>query len=152
MAEMNEIEAFLNEIAEESKGETPSRYINRERLDTKINEETGTSELFSGYIFEGYTEGIEGNYGESTAVRVIRPTDGRRMTLWLTGFEKEHFASAVSNWTQDGASFPMVVKFLRHKQMSKNGRQYNRFSAQLLNFGDSVTVPPVPEDQYEDVE
>ena len=30
MAEMNEIEAFLNEIAEESKGDTPSRYINRE--------------------------------------------------------------------------------------------------------------------------
>lgn len=59
MAEINEIEAFLNEIAEESKGDTPSRYISRERLDTTINEESGTSELFSGYIFEGYTEELK---------------------------------------------------------------------------------------------
>ena len=151
MVELNEIEAFLQEIAEEQKTDSPTRYINRDKLSCPIDDETKYSDLYSGYIFEGYTEGIEGEYGESTAVRVIEPVDGRRMTLWLTGYEKEHFAASVAKWTGEGASFPMVVKFMRHKQMSKNGREYNRFSAQLLNFGDSVTIPSVPEDQYQDV-
>ena len=145
MSNENAIEAFLAEVEEQSGNNNTGKYINRDRLLVPIDEDSGYSELHSGYILEGYTSGIEGKYGESTAVRMIAPEGGRRMTLWLTGFEQEHLRSQVSTWTEDGASYPFEVKFLRHKVASKNGRQYNRFSAQLLNSGQDVTLPPVPD-------
>ena len=151
MAKTNEIDAFLEEIAEEQRENSNTRFINRERLDCPIDEDTGYSDIYTGYILEGYTPGIEGDFGESTAVRVVEPGGGRRLTLWLTGFEQEHFKNAVVTWTENGASFPMEVKFLRHKVPSRKrpGRFYNRWSGQLLDSGEDVVVPPVPEDQYE---
>ena len=153
MANVKEIEAFLNEIQTEAKeNRGPTQYVNRDKLDCQIDEKSGYSSMFTGYILEGYTEGIEGNYGTSTACRMIRPDDGRRLTLWLTGFEQEHLKSAISNWTDEGHSFPHEIKFVRHKVLGKNGRQYNRFSAQVLSSGEDVVVPPVPEDQIEVVD
>ena len=153
MVDNNEIEEFLAEVEANGGNKNNSgKYINRDRLTAPISEETGYSELFTGYILEGYTSGIEGQYGESTAVRVISPENGRRMTLWLTSYEQEHLKSHISNWSEDGASYPMEIKFLRYKADSKNGRKYNRFSATLLSHGEDVTVPAVPEDQFQDVE
>ena len=153
MANIKDIEAFLNELQTEAKeNRGPTQYVNRDKLEAPIDEDSGYSEMFNGYILEGYTEGIEGNYGTSTAVRCIRPEDGRRMTLWLTGFEQEHLKSAVSTWTDDGHSFPFEAKFVRHKVLGKNGRKYNRFSAQVVQSGEDVTVPPVPDDQLGAVE
>jgi len=152
MANTNEIEAFLAEVAaENTNGGATTRFVNRDKLDCSIDEDTGYSPLFNGYIVEGYTPGIEGNYGESTAVRMIEPDKGRRMTLWLTGFEQEHFKNAIGKWTEDGATYPFEVSFLRHKVPSKNGRVYNRWSGRLMNSGEDVTVPPVPDDQYDTV-
>jgi len=145
-----EIEAFLAQVEEQGGSNNTGKYINRDRLSVPIDEETDFSELHTGYILEGYTSGIEGKYGESTAVRMVSPEGGRRVTLWLTGYEQEHLKAQVSNWTEDGASYPFEVKFLRHKVASKNGRKYNRFTAQLLSNGSEVTLPPVPEDQYEE--
>ena len=149
MVDMNEIENFLAEVEAQAGSKTTPRYINRDRLVVGIDDESGYSEIHSGYILEGYTSGIEGQYGESTATRLISP-EGRRMTLWLTGYEQEHLKAFLSNASEEGASFPMEVKFLRHKVLGTNGRKYNRFSCQLLSHGDALTVPPVPEDQYED--
>jgi len=150
MANVKEIEAFLNELQTEAKdNKGPTQYVNRDKLDCQIDEKSGFSEMFEGYILEGYTEGIEGNYGTSTACRMIRPNDGRRLTLWLTGFEQEHLKSQLANWTDEGHSFPHEIKFVRHKVLGRNGRQYNRFSAQVLSSGEDVVVPPVPEDQIE---
>lgn len=149
MANVKEIEAFLSELETEATENTNIRFINRDKLMAPIDEDSGYSDIFEGYILEGYTSGIEGKYGESTAVRMIEPENGRRMTLWLTGFEQEHLKNSIAKWTDDGASFPMEVKFLRHKVPSRNGRKYNRFSAQLLSSGDTVVVPPVPEDQFQ---
>ncbi len=105
---------------------------------------------YNGYILEGYTSGIEGQYGKSTAVRLIEPGTGRRQTLWLTGYEQEHLKNHLATWQDaEGATFPMEIKFLRHKVPSKNGRKYNRFSATLLNHGENLVIPPVPEEQYE---
>lgn len=145
----NEIEAFLAEVQEQTGSNNTGNYINRDRLVVPIDEESGYSDLHNNYIIEGYTAGIEGKYGESTAVRMVSPDGGRRVTLWLTGYEQEHLKTQVATWTDDGASYPFEVKFLRHKVASKNGRQYNRFSAQLLNSGQDITLPPVPADQYE---
>ncbi len=152
MVNANEIEAFLAEVeAQSSTSGTSGRYINRDRLVVSIDEDTGYSELHSGYLLEGYTSGIEGKYGESTAVRLVNP-DGRRVTLWLTGYEQEHLMNMVSGWTDEGHSYPMEIRFLRHKVDSRNGRKYNRFSAQIVKSGEDVTMPPVPEDQYEEAE
>ena len=149
MSNVNEIEAFLSELETEARENSNVRYISRDKLVCQIDEETGYSPMYTGYILEGYTDGIEGQYGESTAVRMVEPEAGRRVTLWLTGYEQEHLKSAITRWCEDGESYPMEVKFLRHKVPSKNGRMYNRFSVQLLTSGDTVVIPPVPEDQYE---
>tara|TARA_R110002096_G_scaffold82126_2_gene191062 strand:- start:152 stop:616 length:465 start_codon:yes stop_codon:yes gene_type:complete len=153
MSNVSEIEAFLSNLEEETKANsTPAMYVQRDKLVATIDEDSGYSDLFTGYIVEGYTEGIEGQYGVSTAVRVIAPQDGRRMTLWLTGFEQEHFKNSLSSWNEDGGSYPYEIKFLRHKVLGRNGRHYNRFSASLLSSGEAVTVPPVPEDQLQQSE
>ena len=141
MVDVKQIEAFLAEV-EEDRPDTPlARFVSRDKLAVPIDEETGYSDLMNGYIL-----------GESTAVRLISPESGRRLTLWLTGFEQEHLKSHLSKWSDNGATFPMEIKFLRHKVSSRNGRLYNRFSATLNAYGDEVVVPPVPEDQYETVE
>jgi len=153
MSNVSEIEAFLTNLEAETKANsTPAMYVQRDKLVATIDEDTGYSDLLTGYIVEGYTEGIEGQYGVSTAVRMIAPEDGRRMTLWLTGFEQEHFKNSVMSWAENGGSFPYEIKFLRHKVLGRNGRHYNRFSAQLLSSGEDVTVPPVPEDQLQEAD
>jgi len=149
MSKVNKIEEFLTEVQAEARENSNVRFITRDKLVCQIDKETGYSPLFEGYILEGFTGGIEGEYGESTAVRMVEPEAGRRVTLWLTGYEQEHLKNAVAKWTEDGESFPMEVKFLRHKVPSKNGREYNRWSGQLLASGEGVVMPPVPEDQYE---
>ena len=119
MVANTEIEAFLAEVEANSTTPNTGKYINRDRLIVSIDDETGYSELQNNFILEGYTSGIEGKYGESTAVRMISPEGGRRVTLWLTGYEQEHLRSQVSTWTDDGASYPFEIKFLRHKYCQK---------------------------------
>jgi hypothetical protein len=153
MSNVSEIESFLADLEEEVRANSPpTMYVQRDKLEVKIDEDTGYSDLYAGYIVEGYTEGIEGQYGVSTAVRVISPQDGRRMTLWLTGFEQEHLKNSVGSWAESGGSFPYEVKFLRHKVLGRNGRHYNRFSVKLLSSGEDVTIPPVPQDQLQEPE
>jgi hypothetical protein len=153
MSEVNnaEIEAFLAEVQQEQQnnGGATRNYVERDTLKLPISEETGFSEMMRGYILEGFTEGIEGQYGVSTAVRLIEPSEGRRQTLWLTGYEQEHMKNFVQNSLDNGASYPLEVQFVRHKVEGRNGRTYNRFSAKLLSSGEDVVVPPVPADQLE---
>jgi len=153
MSESNEIEAFLAEVESEQKeNQGPRTYVNRDTLKVAIDEDSGYSEMFEGYILEGYTEGIEGQYGVSTAVRLIDPSDGRRMTLWLTGYEQEHLKNFVQSSLDNDASYPMTIKFVRHKVDGRNGRRYNRFSAKLLASGEEVIVPPVLDEQLDSQE
>lgn len=148
MSDNAEIEAFLAELEQEQKDNGGTRnYVERDTLKVPINPDTGYSEMKSGYILEGYTEGIEGQYGVSTAVRMIEPSEGRRVTLWLTGYEQEHLKNFVQNALDNDSSYPFEVQFVRHKVDGRNGRQYNRFSVKMLSSGDDVAVPPVPEDQ-----
>tara|TARA_B100000287_G_scaffold162770_2_gene153553 strand:+ start:14672 stop:15136 length:465 start_codon:yes stop_codon:yes gene_type:complete len=150
MSGNEEIEAFLAEVESEQKAsQGPKTYVNRDTLKVAIDEESGYSEMYEGYILEGYTEGIEGQYGVSTAVRLIDPSDGRRMTLWLTGYEQEHLKNFVQTSLDNEASYPMEIKFVRHKVDGRNGRKYNRFSAKLLSSGEDVVVPPVLEEQLD---
>ena len=146
MENNNEIEAFLAEIETEQEANKGERtYVQRETLKATIDEDSGYSQMYEGYILEGFTEGIEGQY----AVRIIAPSDGRRMTLWLTGYEQEHLKNFIQSSLDNDASYPMEIKFVRHKVDGKNGRQYNRFSVKLLSSGEDVVIPPVPDDQLD---
>ena len=71
------------------------------------------------------------------------------MTLWLTGYEQEHLKNFVQTSLDNEASYPMEIKFVRHKVDGRNGRKYNRFSAKLLSSGEDVVVPPVLEEQLD---
>ena len=92
-------------------------------------------------------------YNDSTAVTLARLDDGRRMTWWVSNtFEQERLRKTVDGAIANGASFPLEVEFVRHKKMSKAGNEYNALVLQIVNTGDAVEVPPVPEDQLEAVE
>jgi len=72
----SEIEAFLAEAAEQQP-KTEAVFPMREKI--KADFDT----LYNGYIVESYNEGIEGEYGVSTAVNMIDTNnDGRRVTLF----------------------------------------------------------------------
>ena len=143
----NDIENFLSELTEMNEAraaDSKPTFVERDTLKAKFDV------LHKGYIVEGFTPGIEGNYGINTAVRCINPEGGRRMTLWLSGYCCEHFESIVNGAQNEGKTFPMTMDFLLHKKESSGGRTYNRFSAIVREAGDDVTVPAVPEDQLQD--
>jgi len=145
MAKKNEVADFLSEIEnekEESKGNV--------RFPTRDTLKTDRDVLYKDYLLEGFSGGIEGNYGMNTAVRVIEPAEGRRQTLWLSGYEQDHLNASVARALESGHTYPMQVTFLRHKDTSESGREYNRFSMKVTASGEDITVPPVPEDQYEE--
>jgi len=149
----NEIENFLADI-ENEREETTQKWPVRDTL--KVDRD----QLHKDYLLEGYTSGISGNYtveGDettyNTAVRVIEPTGGRRQTFWLSGYEQEHLTTAVAKALEAGHAYPLQVTFLRHQDQSKTGRTYNRFSIKITDSAgknDSLVVPPVPEDQFQD--
>ena len=89
----SEIESFLSEVAENTPVGTKTAFPSRDRL--KADFDT----LYEGYIVESYKGGITGEYGESTVVNMIDTNnDGRRVSLWLGGFEQSHFSQFVENW------------------------------------------------------
>ena len=106
----------------------------------------------------GYTSGISGNYtveGDDTTKHRY-PCDRTccRTTTDLLAFRLR--AGTPRNRRvqgSDGHAYPMVVTFLRHQDQSKTGRTYNRFSIKVTDSAgknDSLVVPPVPEDQFQD--
>ena len=66
------------------------------------------------------------------------------------GKDMASLQKTIENTISNGGSFPMEVEFVRHKKMSKNGNEYNVLSIAVINSGDDVTLPDVPEDQLEE--
>jgi len=143
MTKKTEIEAFLAEAAEQAPERAEAVFPVREKIKAEFDT------LYQGFIIEGYNEGIEGEYGVSTAVNMIDTNnDGRRVTLWVGGYETNHFAQFVEAQAANGNTLPLQVSFLRTKQTSeKSGRQFNKMVLRLDAAGDDVVVPPIPEDQ-----
>ena len=140
--ENSEIESFLSEVAENTPTGTATAFPSRDRL--KADFDT----LYEGYIVESYKGGITGEYGESTVVNMIDTNnDGRRVSLWLGGFEQNHFTQFVEGCAANEQVLPLQITFLRHKVDGKNDRQYNKISLRLDAHGDDVLIPAVPEDQ-----
>lgn len=140
----SEIEAFLEQAkAEAPQNATPTVYPNRDRLQAEFDT------LYQGYIVEGYNEGIEGQYGISTAVNLIDTNnEGRRMTLWVSGYECNHFSQFIEGQAANGNALPLQVSFVRTKQTSeKTGRTFNKLTLRLDASGDDVVIPAIPDDQ-----
>ena len=137
----SEIEAFLAEAAEQQP-KTEAVFPIREKM--KADFDT----LYNGYIIESYNEGIEGEYGVSTAVNLIDTNnDGRRMTLWVGGYEQTTLHNSLRRKRQTETP-PIGCFFLRTKQTSeKSGRQFNKMVLRLDSAGDDVVIPPIPADQ-----
>jgi hypothetical protein len=143
MSKKSEIEAFLAEAAEQAPERAEAVFPTRDKMKAEFDT------LYQGYIIEGYNEGIEGEYGVSTAVNCIDTNnDGRRVTLWVGGYETNHFAQFIEGQAANGNSLPLAVSFLRTKQTSeKSGRQFNKMVLRLDSAGDDVVIPPIPADQ-----
>ena len=139
----SEIEAFLAEAAEQQPAKTDAGFPTRDKIKAEFDT------LYNGYIIEGYNEGIEGEYGVSTAVNMIDTNnDGRRVTLWVGGYETNHFSQFVEAQAANGNALPLTVSFLRTKQTSeKSGREFNKMVLRLDSAGDDVVIPPIPADQ-----
>ena len=139
----SEIEAFLAEAAEQQPAKTDAVFPTRDKIKAEFDT------LYNGYIIEGYNEGIEGEYGVSTAVNMIDTNnDGRRVTVWVGGYETNHFSQFVEAQAANGNALPLTVSFLRTKQTSeKSGREFNKMVLRLDSAGDDVVIPPIPADQ-----
>ena len=94
-------------------------------------------QVYSGYIIESYQGGIEGKYGENTAVRVTSP-DGEKQTLWVNGFEEQHFNQFIERLEKKGIDLPVKVDFLRSQEESKSGNKYNRIRFMETASGEEV--------------
>lgn len=94
-------------------------------------------QIYSGYFLESYQGGIEGKYGENTAVRLTSP-DGEKMTLWVNGFEETHFNQFVERLEKKGVDLPVKIDFLRTQEESKTGNKYNRLRIMEVATGEEV--------------
>jgi len=125
---------FLDEVAKENeKNAVPeTNLVERENLRPELDE------IYNDYIVEGYTAGIEGEYGESTAVRMTSP-DGKKVTVWLSSFMRDHFASKVKGWEDNGISLPVKISFVKTEATAaKSGRTYNKLNIKTVATGDEV--------------
>ena len=95
-------------------------------------------QIYSGYIIESSQDGIEGKYGTNTAIRLTSP-EGTKVTLWVNGYEEEHFNAFIEKLDKKGASLPVKVDFLRTQEEAKSsGNKYNRIRFLEVASGEEV--------------
>ena len=97
-------------------------------------------QIYSGYIIESSQDGIEGKYGTNTAIRLTSP-EGTKVTLWVNGYEEEHFNAFIEKLDKKGASLPVKVDFLRTQEEAKtSGNKYNRIRFLEVASGEEVQM------------
>ena len=97
-------------------------------------------EIYSGYFLESSQDGIEGKYGTNTAVRLTSP-EGKKLTLWVNGFEEEHFNAFMGKLEKKGVSLPVKIDFLRTQETSaKTDNKYNKLRIMEVASGDEVQM------------
>ena len=97
-------------------------------------------EIYSGYIVESSQDGIEGKYGTNTAIRLTSP-EGTKLTLWVNGYEEEHFNAFMEKLDKKGVSLPVKVDFLRTQEEAKtSGNKYNRIRFLEVASGEEVQM------------
>ena len=97
-------------------------------------------QIYSGYIIESSQNGIEGKYGTNTAIRLTSP-EGTKVTLWVNGYEEEHFNAFMEKLDKKGVSLPVKVDFLRTQEEAKtSGNKYNRIRFLEVASGEEVQM------------
>lgn len=95
---------------------------------------------YQGYIIEGYTSDVAGKFGDNTAIRITSPT-GEKQTLWVNGFEEQHFQQFLTRLEKQGLGLPVKVSFARTQGVSeKTGNAYNKLLLKLEAHGEDVQI------------
>ena len=143
----DEAAAFVSrKESEVADGAGPRRFVETERFVA----EQGSLYTNLAIVKEpNYDIPSQKGYGPSSAVELARLDDGRRLTWWVSNtFEQEQLKRTIDGAIANDASYPLEVQFVRHKKMSKNGNEYNKLSIEVVNNGDAVELPAVPDDQW----
>ena len=94
--------------------------------------------IYAGYYLESSQDGIEGKFGTNTAVRLTSP-EGTKLTLWVNGYEEEHFNAFVAKLEKKGVSLPVKIDFLRTQETSKTSdNKYNKLRIMEVASGEEV--------------
>ena len=96
--------------------------------------------IYAGYYLESSQDGIEGKYGTNTAIRLTSP-EGTKVTLWVNGYEEEHFNAFVEKLGKKGVSLPVKIDFLRTQETSKTSdNKYNKLRIMEVASGEEVQM------------
>ena len=96
--------------------------------------------IYAGYYLESSQDGIEGKFGTNTAVRLTSP-EGTKLTLWVNGYEEEHFNAFVAKLEKKGVSLPVKIDFLRTQETSKTSdNKYNKLRLMEVASGEEVQM------------
>jgi hypothetical protein len=143
---MEFMENFKEQEAEDKDLVPSGEFEKRDKLDTERDV------VYAGYFIESYQGDIEGKFGKNTAVRVTSP-EGTKLTLWVNGYEEEHFGQFMTKIEKKGATTldedvktgaitltpPVKVDFMRSQVPSKDGdRRYNKIMFILKAHGEEV--------------
>ena len=135
MSKQTNLDAFLKDVEEQEKQDrdTTGSGEFEERSTLKADRDI----LYDGYFVESFQSGIPGQYGDNTAVRITSPT-GEKQTLWVNGFEEQHFLKFIEKNATDDIALPVKVSFLRTQKTSAAGNVYNSLKIRLDDHGDEV--------------
>lgn len=122
---------YDEQVQEDKEVTTSGEYDERTTLKAERDK------VYSDYIVESYQSGIEGKFGDNTAIRLTSP-DGEKMTLWVNGFEEKHFNQFVERLEKKNIDLPVKVDFLRSQEESKGGNKYNRIRFMETASGQDV--------------
>ena len=130
------LDEFMKNYAEQNEEDRDTvasgEYDERETLRAERDK------IYSGYFLESSQDGIEGKYGTNTAVRLTSP-EGTKLTLWVNGFEEEHFNAFVEKLEKKGVSLPVKIDFLRTQETSKTSdNKYNKLRIMEVASGEEV--------------
>lgn len=130
------LDEFMKNYAEQNEEDKDAvasgEYEDRETLRAERDQ------VYSGYYLESFQDGIEGKYGTNTAVRLTSP-EGTKVTLWVNGYEEEHFNAFMGKLEKKGVSLPVKIDFLRTQEEAKeSGRSYNRLRIMEVASGEEV--------------
>ena len=131
------LEDFLNEVKEQ---EGESRAFGSGEFEDSTTLKAERNTLYRNYIVEGYTSDVQSKFGKNTAIRLTSP-EGEKQTLWVAGYEEQHFNAFVKRCESEGNELPLKISFARTQQTAaKSGNTYNKLNIKLEDAGEDVQI------------
>ena len=131
------LEDFLNEVKEQ---EGESRAFGSGEFEDRTTLKADRTPLYRNDIVEGYTSDVQSKFGKNTAIRLTSP-EGEKQTLWVAGYEEQHFNAFVKRCESEGHELPLKISFARTQQTAaKSGNTYNKLNIKLEDAGEDVQL------------